>query len=154
MDNANYYESIVANGANPISAANWMTGNILSTLNRNNITINEFNVSSENIAKLINLIESNEISSKQGKEVFEKLLEKDEDPSKIVKSLGMVQITDENILRPMIVEIIENNMETVEEYKKGRSVFNFFVGQVMKQTKGQANPAIVAKIFKEEVEKR
>ena len=154
MDNANYYESIVANGANPISAANWMTGNILSTLNRNNITINEFNVSSENIAKLINLIESNEISSKQGKEVFEKLLEKDEDPSKIVKSLGMVQITDENILRPMIVEIIENNMETVEEYKKGRSLFNFFVGQVMKQTKGQANPAIVAKIFKEEVEKR
>ena len=54
MDNANYYENIVANGANPISAANWMTGNILSTLNRNNITINEFNVSSENIAKLIN----------------------------------------------------------------------------------------------------
>lgn len=154
MENANYYEKIVEAGANPISAANWMTGNILSTLNRNNVTIDEFNVSPENIAELIKLIETNEISSKQGKQVFEKMIENNEKPSKIVKDLGMTQITDENILRPMIVELIENNMQTVEEYKKGRSVFNFFVGQVMKQTKGMANPSIVAKIFKEEVEKR
>lgn len=154
MENANYYEKIVEAGANPISAANWMTGNILSTLNRNNITIDEFIVSPENIAELIKLIETNEISSKQGKQVFEKMLENNEKPSKIVKDLGMTQITDENILRPMIIELIENNMETVEEYKKGRSVFNFFVGQVMKQTKGMANPGVVAKIFKEEVEKR
>jgi aspartyl-tRNA(Asn)/glutamyl-tRNA(Gln) amidotransferase subunit B len=154
MENANYYEKIVEAGSNPISAANWMTGNILSTLNKNGITIDEFIVSPENIAELIKLIETNEISSKQGKQVFEKMLENNEKPSKIVKDLGMTQITDENILRPMIIELIENNMETVEEYKKGRSVFNFFVGQVMKQTKGMANPSIVAKIFKEEVEKR
>ncbi len=154
MENANYYEKIVEAGSNPISAANWMTGNILSTLNKNGITIDEFIVSPENIAELIKLIETNEISSKQGKQVFEKMLENNEKPSKIVKNLGMTQITDENILRPMIIELIENNMETVEEYKKGRSVFNFFVGQVMKQTKGMANPSIVAKIFKEEVEKR
>ena len=154
MENANYYEKIVEAGSNPISAANWMTGNILSTLNKNGITIDEFIVSPENIAELIKLIETNEISSKQGKQVFEKMLENNEKPSKIVKDLGMTQITDENILRPMIIELIENSMETVEEYKKGRSVFNFFVGQVMKQTKGMANPSIVAKIFKEEVEKR
>lgn len=154
MENANYYEKIVEAGSNPISAANWMTGNILSTLNKNGITIDEFIVSPENIAELIKLIETNEISSKQGKQVFEKMLENNEKPSKIVKDLGMTQITDENILRPMIIKLIENNMETVEEYKKGRSVFNFFVGQVMKQTKGMANPSIVAKIFKEEVEKR
>ena len=154
MENANYYEKIVEAGSNPISAANWMTGNILSTLNKNGITIDEFIVSPENIAELIKLIETNEISSKQGKQVFEKMLENNEKPCKIVKDLGMTQITDENILRPMIIELIENNMETVEEYKKGRSVFNFFVGQVMKQTKGMANPSIVAKIFKEEVEKR
>ncbi len=154
MENANYYEKIVEAGSNPISAANWMTGNILSTLNKNGITIDEFIVSPKNIAELIKLIETNEISSKQGKQVFEKMLENNEKPSKIVKDLGMTQITDENILRPMIIELIENNMETVEEYKKGRSVFNFFVGQVMKQTKGMANPSIVAKIFKEEVEKR
>ena len=82
------------------------------------------------------------------------MLEDNKDPKQIIKDLGMTQITDENVLRPMVVKLIEDNMDTVEEYKKGRNVFNFFVGQIMKQTKGTANPSVVAKIFKEEVEKR
>ena len=86
--------------------------------------------------------------------VFDKMLEDNKDPKQIIKDLGMTQITDENVLRPMVVKLIEDNMDTVEEYKKGRNVFNFFVGQIMKQTKGTANPSVVAKIFKEEVEKR
>ncbi|MEG2250382.1 MAG: Asp-tRNA(Asn)/Glu-tRNA(Gln) amidotransferase subunit GatB [Bacilli bacterium] len=151
---ADYFEKLITLEVDPTSAANWMTGNVLSTLNKENIKITEFNVTPENLAKLIKLINDNVISSKQGKQVFEKMLTDEIDPADIVKKLGMTQITDEEILKPMIISLIENNMETVMEYKKGRSVFNFFIGEIMKQTKGKANPAVVAKIFKEEVEKR
>ena len=138
----------------PILACNWLNGNVLSVLNKELITINEFKISPENLAALINEVVNGNISSKQAKLVFDKMLEDNKDPKQIIKDLGMTQITDENVLRPMVVKLIEDNMDTVEEYKKGRNVFNFFVGQIMKQTKGTANPSVVAKIFKEEVEKR
>ena len=150
---SDYYNKVAAL-TDPVLAANWVTGNIISVLNKQNITINEFNVKPESLAELINLIIDNTISSKQSKEVFEKMISTGDAPKKIVKNLGMEQITDVSILRPMVVKLIEENMETVEEYKKGRNVFNFFVGQVMKQTSGKANPGIVAKIFKEEVDRR
>jgi aspartyl-tRNA(Asn)/glutamyl-tRNA(Gln) amidotransferase subunit B len=66
----------------------------------------------------------------------------------------MKQIGDEDTLRPMIVKIIEEHLDLIEEYRKGRNVFDFFVGQVMKQTRGQANPSLTAKIIKEEIDKR
>ena len=152
-DIADYYEK-VACMTDPILACNWLNGNVLSVLNKELITINEFKISPENLAALINEVVNGNISSKQAKLVFDKMLEDNKDPKQIIKDLGMTQITDENVLRPMVVKLIEDNMDTVEEYKKGRNVFNFFVGQIMKQTKGTANPSVVAKIFKEEVEKR
>ena len=66
----------------------------------------------------------------------------------------MKQIGDESVLRPMIVSIIEEHLDLIEDYRKGKNVFDFFVGQVMKQTRGQANPALTAQIIKEEIDKR
>ena len=66
----------------------------------------------------------------------------------------MKQIGDEEVLRPMIIKIVEEHLELIEDYRKGKNVFDFFVGQVMKQTRGQANPALTAKIIKEEIDKR
>ena len=100
------------------------------------------------------LVEKGDISSKQSKEVFYKILEDKKSPSEIVKSLGMKQIGYEDTLRPMIVKIIEEHLDLIEEYRKGRNVFDFLVGQVMKQTRGQANPSLTAKIIKEEIDKR
>lgn len=153
IDIANYFEEVAEN-TDPILAANWINGNVLSVLNKELITIKDFIIEPINLATLINEVVNGNISSKQSKQVFEEMLKENENPKEIIKKLGMTQITDENILRPMVIELIENNKDTVEEYKKGRNVFNFFVGQVMKQTKGTANPGVVAKIFKEEVEKR
>ena len=66
----------------------------------------------------------------------------------------MSKISDENVLRPMIVDILEQHLDLIEEYRKGRNVFDFFVGQIMKATRGQADPSVTAKILKEEIEKR
>ena len=150
---SNYYNE-VAKETDPVLAANWVTGNVISALNKQEIAISEFSIKPNALAELINLILDNTISSKQSKEVFEKMLETGNSAKKIVEESGMEQITDEAVLRPMVIKLIEDNMETVEEYKKGRNVFNFFVGQVMKQTRGTANPGVVAKIFKEEVDRR
>jgi len=106
------------------------------------------------LVDLIKIIDEGKISSKQGKEVLSKVLEEKEEPLKIIKKLGLEQISDENTIRDIVVPIIEEHLELIEEYRKGRNVFDFFVGQVMKQTRGKANPSVTAKIIKEEIEKR
>jgi aspartyl-tRNA(Asn)/glutamyl-tRNA(Gln) amidotransferase subunit B len=131
-----------------------MTTVILGHLNKYELEIKDIYLTPEYLVELINLVEKGDISSKQSKEVFYKILEDKKSPSEIVKSLGMKQIGDEDTLRPMIVKIIEEHIDLIEEYRKGRNVFDFFVGQVMKQTRGQANPSLTAKIIKEEIDKR
>ena len=100
------------------------------------------------------MVEDGKISSKQSKEIFVKVIENKKDPKVLVKELGMSKISDENVLRPMIVDILEQHLDLIEEYRKGRNVFDFFVGQIMKATRGQADPSVTAKILKEEIEKR
>ena len=151
---SDFYEETIKLGADPKICSNWMTTVILGHLNKFELEIKDIFLTPQYLYELINLVDSGEISSKQSKEVFYKILEEKKRPSEIVKSLGMKQIGDEDTLRPMIVEIIESHLELIEEYRKGRNVFDFFVGQVMKQTRGQANPSLTAKIIKEEIDKR
>ena len=86
--------------------------------------------------------------------IFEHIMTDGDSPSNLVKKLGMAQITDENILRDIIVRILDLHPDLIIDHKKGKNTFDYFVGQVMKETKGQANPSITAKIIKEEIEKR
>src|SRR5699024_5030467 len=104
---------------------------------------------------MIKLIDDGTISSKIAKKVFAELLEKGGDPEKIVKDKGLVQISDEGQLKDIIGKVLDNNEQSIEDYKNGKDkAIGFLVGQVMKETKGQANPQKVNQILKEEIEKR
>jgi aspartyl-tRNA(Asn)/glutamyl-tRNA(Gln) amidotransferase subunit B len=101
---------------------------------------------------LINLIKENKISSKIAKDVFPIMLEKDENPESIVKERNLIQITDAGAIESAIERVIENNQSQVEEFRSGKDkVIGFLVGQVMKETKGKANPQMVNKILREKI---
>lgn len=101
------------------------------------------------------MIEEGTLSSKLAKKVITELMKQGGDPEKIVKEKGLVQISDENQLREIITEILNENEQSIVDYKNGKDrALGFLVGQVMKKTKGQANPPMVNKILKEEIDKR
>lgn len=151
---SDYFEETISLGSNPKSVSNWLTSVILGYLNKNELSIKDIYLTPKMLVDLIKMIDDGKISSKQGKEVLSKVLEDMEEPLTIIKKLGLEQISDENIIRDIVVPIIEEHLELIEEYRKGRNVFDFFVGQVMKQTRGKANPSVTAKVIKEEIEKR
>ena len=150
---ADYFEETVSLGANPQSAANWINSIILGHLNKMEKTIEELFLTPKMLKGLIDLVESSKISGKQAKEVLTKSLEEEKDPVKLVSELGMSQITDERELTKIIKEVIEENPTQLESYKKNPKLFDYFVGQVMKKTRGKANPALSAKILKQELDK-
>lgn len=151
---SDYYERTIELGADPKGCANFLISNILGYLNKNELSINEIYLTPEMLVEILNMVSEGKISSKQSKEIFVKVIEDKKEPKKLVKELGMTKISDENILRPMIIEVLEAHLELIDEYRKGRNVFDFFVGQIMKATRGQADPSVTAKILKEEIEKR
>lgn len=151
---SDYYDQTVELGASPKSAANWINGVILGHLAKYEMNIWDLYLTPKMLVDLIKMVDEGKISSKQSKEVLYKVLSDEKEPSVIVEELGMKQIGDEDSIRKMVVEILDAHLDLIEEYRKGRNVFDFFVGQVMKQTRGQANPGLTAKIIKEEIEKR
>ena len=152
---ADYYEEILESFNEPKIVANWMLGDIFSYLNKNNITIKEFKLSPLNFAKLLKLLKEGKISSKQGKDVFMEIVDTDNDPEKIAKDKGMVQESDEGLILEYINEVLKENPQAIETYKSGRdNILAFLIGQVMKKSKGKANPALTSKLLKEEIMKR
>lgn len=151
---SDFYEQTINIGGNAKSAANWLTSIILGHLNKNEIEITDLFLTPQMLVELMTMVDEGKISSKQSKEVFYKVVEEDKEPKKVVKELGITKISDENILRPMVIEVLEAHLELIEEHRKGRNVFDFFVGQIMKQTRGQADPTLTAKLLNEEIEKR
>lgn len=106
------------------------------------------------LASLINLVDNKTISNTIAKQVFEEMFETGKDPEVIVKEKGLVQITDRNVILEAVKQAIANNPKSVEDYKNGKDkAFGFLVGQVMKITKGKANPQLVNEILREELEK-
>ena len=150
---SDYFEETVSLGANPQSVANWLISIILGYLNKMEINIKDLFLTPKMLKGLIDLIDTNKISIKQAKEILPKSLEESKDPVKLVEELGMSQITDENELTNIINEIIEENPTQLEAYKVNPKLFDYFIGQTMKKTKGKANPALTAKILKKQLEK-
>ena len=152
---ADYYEEVLKDYNDPKITANWILGDIYSYLNKNNLTIKDFKLSTSNLAKLLTLLKEGKISSKQGKEIFNIIIETNEDPETIAKAKGMVQESDEGLIMEYINEVLQDNPQAIATYKSGRdNILGFLVGQVMKKSKGKANPAITSKLLKEEIMKR
>ena len=133
-------------------ATNWITGELFALLNDKNIEITETPISSENLAKLINLIKDGTISGKIAKTVFEIMADGNKDPEKIVEEKGLKQQSDPKELEKIIDKVILDNPKNVGAYKSGKDkLFGFFVGQVMKQSNGKANPQLVNEILKKKL---
>ena len=151
---SDYFEETIKLGCNPKSSANWITSVILGHLNKNDLKITDIYLTPKMLVELIDMVDSGKISSKQSKQVFAKCLEENKEPSKVVKELGMTQITDDKTIRDIVVKVLDEHPDLIEDHRKGKNTFDFFVGQVMKATRGQANPGLTANIIREEIEKR
>lgn len=122
-------------------------------LNKYELGIRDIYVNEKMLVDLIKAVEDSTISVKQGKEVLYKALTEELVPTEIIKQSNMRQITDDDELRTLVIEIINDNKPMVDKYKSGKNILDFFVGQMMKKTKGQANPSKASQMFKEELDK-
>ncbi len=139
---ANYFEKCVEVGIKPIIAANYINGIITSYINEKDININDFYLKPEYLKQINDAKESEILSSKGVKEVFYKSLEEKEEPKNFI-SKEDAQVSDENLIESIIDRILSSHEKEITEYKNGRTnIFDFFVGQVMKETRGKANPII------------
>ena len=149
---AKYFEEVVAKmGKNRDMklAVNWITGELFAVLNDKNLEISQSPISAKNLAKLINLIKNGTISGKIAKSIFEDMINGDVDPQVIVEEKGLKQQSDPKALEVLIEKIINENRDKAIEYKQGKEkLFGFFVGQVMKNSGGKANPQMVNEILK------
>ena len=152
---SDYFDDCVSNGADPKLSANWVTSVILGHLNKLELRIKDIYVTPKMLADLINLVSSSKISGKQGKEVLYQSLEENKVPKDIVDSLGISQIADDTEIRKVVIEVIEEQPQAVSDVKAGRDrILDFLVGQVMKKTRGKANPTLASNLMKEEIGKR
>ncbi|WP_047979594.1 Asp-tRNA(Asn)/Glu-tRNA(Gln) amidotransferase subunit GatB [Ornithinibacillus contaminans] len=152
---ADFFEETIQNGADMKQASNWLMGEVSGYMNKHYKELHDLALTPQALGKMIKLIEDGTISSKIAKKVFAELVENGGDPEQIVKDKGMVQISDEGQLREIITGILNENEQSIVDFKNGKDrALGFLVGQVMKATKGQANPPMVNKILVEEMNKR
>ena len=148
-----YYEKVVKNTNDYKSASNWIMGDVLKVINEKKIGIENFSVQPEAIAELINIINDGTINGKIGKDIFQEMLKENKSPSEIVKEKNLMQITDLSEIENIISSILEKNSDEIKQYLDGKEkVFGFFVGQVMRETKGKANPKLVNKVLKDKLD--
>ena len=151
LDTSKFFEKVIEKSDVKLSA-NWITGELFALLNENNLEISESPISPENLSKLINLISDGTISGKIAKTIFEIMSKEDKDPNIIVEEKGLKQESDPKALEDLIQKVLSSNKDKVNEYKSGKDkLFGFFVGQVMKESKGKGNPQMINKILKEKL---
>ena len=152
-DIASYFEECINLGLDAKMASNWITVNIVTELNKDNSSIKDFYITPEYLKQILDRIADGTISNKQAKDVFSKALEERKEPQSYISKENS-QISNEDELRDIITEIINNNLGQKEAYLNGKTnLFDYFVGQVMKQTRGKANPVKTKEILSEELNK-
>jgi aspartyl-tRNA(Asn)/glutamyl-tRNA(Gln) amidotransferase subunit B len=150
---ADYYEKVVSVTEDYKSASNWIMTDVLKIINEEKIDIKDFSIPPENLGELVNLIKAGTISGKIAKDVFPIMVKENKKPSIIVKEKNLVQLSDTSEIKNIIDKILSQNSNEVKEFLEGKDkVFGFFVGQVMRETKGKANPKIVNDLLKEKLE--
>lgn len=148
-----YFEACLRLYPQPKTVSNWVMGELARLLNATNTEIADSPVKPEQLADLLKLIDEGVISGKIAKTVFEEIFRTGKDPQAVVKERGLVQITDEAELKAVVNEVIAANPKVVADYRQGKEkALGFLVGQVMKVTKGKANPALVNRLLKEGME--
>lgn len=149
-DLAFYFEEVAAlYKGEAKKAANWIMVELLRYLNESGKEVSRSPVSAKNLASLLNIMLEEKISGKQGKEVFEKMFDTSAEPEKIISDLGLEQVSSVDDLEPLARKIIEANPKEVGEYLSGRDrMLGFFVGQIMKETEGKANPKLTSDLVK------
>lgn len=153
-DTSDYFEKVVAAGADPKASVNWIMGEFASQLSNAGIEIAKAPVTPENLAKLLDLIAKGTISGKIAKKVFAEMWKDGADPEEIVKAQGLVQISDTGALKELVVKVIANNPKAVEDFKAGKKkAVGALVGQIMKETKGKANPKVINELLNDELKK-
>jgi len=150
---AGYFEEVNANCASPKAAANWILNELLRELKTLEHGLESCPIAPGQLADLIRLVEDGTISGKIAKEVFAEMFQTGVDAGAIVDARGLRQITDENALRHQVAAILARFPEQVEQYRGGKQkVFGFFVGEIMKETKGQANPALLNQYLRSQLD--
>ncbi|WP_087974681.1 Asp-tRNA(Asn)/Glu-tRNA(Gln) amidotransferase subunit GatB [Oceanobacillus rekensis] len=152
---SDFFEEAVNQGGDIKQVSNWLMGEVSAYMNKHNKELQELAITPVALAKMIKLIEDGTISSKIAKKVFAELVEKGGDPEQIVKDQGLVQISDPAQLKEIVNKILDENEQSIIDFKNGKGkAKGFLVGQIMKATKGQANPPLVNKILAEELNNR
>ena len=147
---AEYFEEVVAAKADPKLVCNWISGELMRIMNENKADIRNVGIPAGSLASLIQFLQEGSISGKIAKTVFEEMVQSGKDPATIIEIRGLKQVSDEGALRGLLETLLNNNPKQVEQYRAGKTqIKGFFVGQVMKETKGQANPQIVNQLLEE-----
>ncbi|MCZ8515161.1 Asp-tRNA(Asn)/Glu-tRNA(Gln) amidotransferase subunit GatB [Paenibacillus filicis] len=147
---ADFFEESLKYTSDAKAVSNWIMGDLLGYLNANNLELSEVKVTGKGLGEMIGLMEKGTISSKIAKTVFKSMLETGKDPQTIVEEQGLVQISDEGAIKAVVDQVVTNSPQSVADFKAGKDkAVGFLVGQVMKETKGKANPGLVNKLILE-----
>jgi aspartyl-tRNA(Asn)/glutamyl-tRNA(Gln) amidotransferase subunit B len=145
---ADFFEETLSYGVEPKTVANWLMGELLGYLNKNSLELDQVSLTPRHLGKMIQLLEQGTISGKIAKTIFAEMLETGKEPEAIVAEKGLVQITDVAAITAMINNVLAAHPQSVEDYRNGKSqALGYLVGQVMKESKGKANPQLVNKIL-------
>lgn len=148
-----FLESVI-DSVDAVIASNILTSDIAGYLNKNIVSIEDTKLTKEKFIELINMLKNEQLSSKQAKQIIPYLLETDKSISSLIEELGLVQITDNTKLQEIINNVLNNNQESVNDYKNGHeNALKYLMGQIMKESKGQANPKLVNELLIENLKK-
>lgn len=151
---ADFFEEAVSKSKNAKAVSNWIMGDLMRILKDRDMEAEDVPFPAEYLARLVSLIEKGTISGTIAKKVFEKMFDTKKEPETIVREEGLEVVSDEGALAAIVKKILANNPQSVADYKGGKEkAFGFLVGQTMKETRGKANPQLINKLLKEELDK-
>lgn len=152
---ATFYEETVKYSKDPKQVSNWVMGDVLRRINDEELDIKDLKFTPKDLGDLLKLIEEGKISNNIGKKVLRDMFDTGKSPNKIVKEKGLIQISDEGALKEIVEKVIEKNEQSVIDYKDGKDrALGFLVGQVMKETRGKANPQLANKLILEIIDEK
>lgn len=149
---AKFYEDVIKEGGNPKTASNYILGDLLRLLNTNNMEAEDIKISPKNLVELFNIIEEGKISNTAGKEVFKEMFKNNRPVLDIIEEKSLSQISCSDEIEKLVDEVLSNNPKSIEDYKAGKTrAVGFLMGQLMKFSKGNANPQVAKKIIEEKL---
>lgn len=151
---SDFFEETIKAGADPKQASNWLMGEVSAHLNKAQVELGDTQLTPQNLAQMIGLIEDGTISSKIAKQLFQELVTNGGDANEVVEAKGMAQISDPAKLEPIIDAVLADNQESIDDFHAGKGrAMGYLVGQIMKQTQGKANPQTVNQLLSQKLKK-